>query len=312
MTDQRLSSWRPGAARDTILGFLDRVGDVPVDQRVAYLDNDGTMWCERPRYVQLDFFVDLLRQQSGEDATLAEQPEYAAVLGNDAAAIGELGLERVAMALARLYDGRTPADFAVAVGSFVDRYRHPTLGVPLDGVVYQPMLELLDELRSHDFTLGVVTGGGTEFVRCISERLYGVPPERVVGTLIGYEFDRDEQDRPVLHRTVSLMSAANEGPAKVEHIQSHLGRAPLVAVGNSSGDKEMLEWAMAHDRGGLAVLIDHDDADREFAYESVAGTFESSEPITAVADRLGWTTVSMAGDWETVFPPGGPEQPEPG
>jgi haloacid dehalogenase-like hydrolase len=304
VTEDRLPSWRPGPTRDAIIEYLDRVGDVPVEDRVAYLDNDGTMWCERPHYVQYDFFVDALGRQASEDLSLADRPELAAVLDDDRAKISELGLGRVAVALAKLYDGRTPREFADDVDAFVDRYRHPTLGLPIASLVYQPMLELVDELRAHDFTVGIVSGGGTEFVRRISPPLYGVPPELVVGTLIGYEFARDGDDRPVLHRSVSLMGAANEGPTKVEHIQSQLGRAPIVAVGNSGGDREMLEWAQSGGHGGLAVLIDHDDAEREFAYESAAATFEEAEPITAVAARLGWTTVSMAGDWATVFPPG--------
>ncbi len=300
MTD-RLPSWRPGPTRDAITSYLDGIGDVPPEHRLAFVDNDGTMWCERPQYVQADFFVDGVRRRAADDPTLAEQPELAAVLDNDAAKMGELGLGRIALAMAKLFDGLTPAEFAAEVDAFVESYRHPTLDAPIGSVVYQPMLELLAELRAHHFTIGLVTGGGTEFVRRVGPMLYDVPPELVVGTLIGYEFGRDDQDHPQLRRTTSLMGDANEGHAKVEHIQAQLGRAPIVAIGNSGGDREMLEWASAGPHPGLALLIDHDDADREFAYTSTAVTFEESEPITAVADRLGWTTVSMARDWETVF-----------
>jgi phosphoglycolate phosphatase-like HAD superfamily hydrolase len=304
MATERLPSWRPGTTKDAILDYLDGIDRVPVEDRVAYFDNDGTMWCERPGYVQYDFFVDVLRRQSSQDPSLAERPEFAAVLAQDMAAIGEIGLTTIAGALAALCDGQTPAEFASEVDDFLGRYRHPTLDVPLAGLVYQPMLELIDELRAHDFTVGIVTGGGTEFVRRVSPRLYGIPPERVVGTMIGYELARDESDRPVLHRTMSAMGPVNEGPAKIANIQSQTGRAPIVAAGNSGGDKEMLEWAQSSAHGGLAILIDHDDADREFAYKSTAATFQEAEPITAVAERLGWTTVSMAEDWEQVFPAG--------
>lgn len=302
MADERLPSWRPGATRDAIIGYLDGIADVPVEHRVAYLDNDGTMWCERPRYIQLDFFVDALRQQSSTDPSLSERPELAAVLSGDAAAMGEIGSAKIAVALAGLFDGRTPDEFGAAVDTFVQRYRHPKFGSPVSSLVYQPMLELLDELRAHGFTVGIVSAGGTEFVRRVSPTLYGVPPELVVGTLIGYEFVRDGRDRPQLRRTVTLMGDANEGEAKVGHIQSQLGRAPMVAVGNSGGDREMLEWANAGRHPGLSILIDHDDADREYAYASTAATFAETEPITSVASRLGWTTVSMASDWATVFP----------
>jgi phosphoserine phosphatase len=303
MTDQRLPSWNAGPTRDTILGYLDGIGGVPVEERVAYVDNDGTMWCERPAYIQLDFCVDELRRRAGDDPTLADRPEFAAVLKQDTAAMGEIGLVQIAIALAGMFDGQTPDEFGAAVDAFVARYRHPTLDVPVASLVYQPMLELLDELRAHDFTIGIVTGGGTEFVRRVSPYLYGVPPERVVGTLIGYEFARDDSDRPVLRRTVALMGEANEGEAKVNHIQSHLGRAPIFAAGNSGGDREMLDWASVGRHPGLAILIDHDDADREFAYESTAATVAEPEPITTVAARAGWLTVSMHDDWSTVFRP---------
>ncbi len=298
----RLPSWRPGPTRDALIDFLDSSVDVPAAERVAYLDNDGTMWAEKPTYVQLDFFIDALQQRVDADASLAERPEFAAVLSGDMAAIAEVGLTQVAGALAALFDGQTPEEFAAAVSAFLDRYRHPTTGAPIAGVVYQPMYELLDELRSLGFTVGIVTGGGTEFVRQVAPRLYDVQPGMVVGTLIGYRFDRDDEGHPIVRRTMSQMGTANEGGAKVEHIHSQIGLAPLLAVGNSGGDREMLEWAQAHRRGGMGLLIDHDDAEREFAYQSTAVSFEDPEPITDVGARLGWLVVSMRDDWETVFP----------
>jgi phosphoserine phosphatase len=301
----RLASWRPGPARDALITFLDDVDDVPPDERVAYLDNDGTRWCEKPTYVQLDFFVDALVRRVEVDASLVERPEFAAVLSGDPSQIVAIGLEQVAGALAALFDGQTPDEFAAAVDRFLRSYAHEATGAPIEGIVYQPMLELLDELRRLEFTIGIVTGGGTEFVRQISRRLYGVEPGMVVGTLIGYIFDRDN-GRPVVRRTVSTMSAANEGAAKVEHIQAQIGKSPILAIGNSGGDRELLEWAQGSPHGGLAVLIDHDDPEREFAYESRAATLDEVEPITAIGERLGWVIVSMLRDWETVFAGPGP------
>jgi phosphoserine phosphatase len=219
------------------------------------------------------------------------------------AAVGEIGLAKVAGALAALFDGETPEEFGAAVDDFLTRYRHRTLEVTASGIIYKPMLELLDELRAHDFTVGIVTGGGTEFVRRVSKRWYGVEPGMVVGTLIGYRFDRDDAGHPVVRRTAAQTGSANEGGAKVEHIHSQIGRAPLLAVGNSGGDREMLEWAQASPHGGLAVLVNHDDDEREFAYESTAVTFEDAEPISEIAHRLGWLVISMKQDWETVFAP---------
>lgn len=296
-----LPSWRPGAARDTLLAFLDDAEAVPIDQRVAAFDNDGTLWCEQP-LVQLLFFVDALRAATSDDPTLSTRPEYAAVLDGDQAAIGALGLERVALALAELFAGQEPEAFTEQARAFMARASHPTLGLALRRTVYQPMIELLDELRRRQFTTFIVSGGGTEFVRAVSDELYQVPGHAVVGTLIDYDFARRDDGRPVLYRTARVLGGANEGAAKVNNIQTHLGRRPILGCGNSGGDREMLEWACAGDGPGLALLVDHDDAEREFAYRSVAATFAESEPITTVGERLGWLVVSMERDWERVFP----------
>jgi phosphoserine phosphatase len=296
-----LPSWRPGPTREALVGFLDRADDVPVDARVAYLDNDGTMWCEKPTYVQFDFFVDALGQRARDDPSLRARPELAVVLDGDMAAIGEIGLAKVAGALAALFDGQTADQFADAVDGFLSRYRHPTLGVGIDRVIYQPMLELLAELRARDFTIGIVTGGGTEFVRQAARRCYSVEPGMVVGTLIGYTFGRDAQGKPVVRRSAAQTGSANESGAKVEHIQAQIGCRPILAIGNSAGDRELLEWAQASPHRGLGILIDHDDHEREFAYHSEAATITSAEPITSIGRRLGWTIVSMKRDWDTVF-----------
>jgi phosphoserine phosphatase len=300
--DARLPSWRPGATRDAVVAFLDAAPEIPQTQRLACFDNDGTMWCEKPTYVQLDFFVDVLKTAVAEDPDLAQQAEFAALLTGDMKAIGELGLERIAFALANLTVGISPEAFTGWVHDFMGRAVHPTLGRPLRTNTYQPMLELMAALRDLDFTIAVVTGGGTEFVRAVSLDLYGVPPERVVGTLIEYDYT-DEDDRPALIRSSRLVGGANEGAVKVSNIQTQLGRRPVLAAGNSSGDRQMLEWAATGEGPTLALLVDHDDAEREFSYTGKAETFVDEEEITAVAERLGWTVVSMAEDWTTVFSP---------
>ncbi|MEU4324222.1 HAD family hydrolase [Nonomuraea dietziae] len=297
-----LPSWRPGATRDALIEFLDAARSVPETDRVAYFDNDGTLWCERPAYVQLEFFLDVLRRRVADDRSLGERPEFAAVLSGDPAQAGELGLARVALALAGLFEGFTPEAFAAEVRAFMATATHAALGRPMRATVYQPMLELIAELRRLDFTVGIVTGGGTEFVRAVSEDLYGVPAELVVGTLIAYDLERDRSGRPGLRRTGRVLGQANEGPAKVANIQTQLGRRPIMAAGNTSGDREMLEWATAADRPHLALLVDHDDSEREYFYAGKAQTLTETEPITEAASRLGWCVVSIANDWETVFP----------
>jgi phosphoserine phosphatase len=295
-----LPSWRPGATRDAVVAFLDAVASIPPQQRMACFDNDGTLWCERPTYVQFDFFIDALKERVGREPSVGESPEFAALLSGDAKAVGALGLERTALALTGLFEGVSPEVFADRVRDFMARAAHPTLGRPLRTNVYQPMLELMAELRRRDVTITIVTGGGTEFVRAVSQDLYSVPPEAVVGTLIKYDLVGGD-DRPGLVRTTSVDGAANEGAAKVSHIQTQLGRRPILAAGNSGGDRDMLQWVNSADGPTLALLIDHDDAEREFKYVGTAETFKESEPITDVGNRLGWTVVSMAEDWETVF-----------
>jgi len=299
-----LPSWRSGPTRAALLGFLEAAEDVPVAERVAYFDNDGTLWCERPTYVQYDFFVDELHRRVADDRTVAERPEFAAVLAGDPARIAEVGLPRIAVALADLFAGLTPEEFTERVRDFAGRTRHPVLGHDLRRMRYLPMLELIDELRRREFTVGIVTGGGADFLRAISTDLYGVPPELVVGTLIEHELGRTDAGAPGLRRTARLVGGANEGPAKVTNIQTQLGRRPLLAAGNSAGDADMLDWALAGPSPGLALLVDHDDAVRELAYASESATLADTESITAVAARRGWTVASMATDWEMVFPAG--------
>ncbi|MCK0113583.1 haloacid dehalogenase-like hydrolase [Ornithinimicrobium sp. F0845] len=302
-TTTLLPSWRPGTTRDALVSFLDQCRTVPVADRVAYFDNDGTLWCERPTYAQFDFYLDALRRRVADDTALGEREEFAALLSGDQGRVAALGLPRIALALAGLFEGQTPEEFAAEVRSFAATARHTTLGRPLRSMVYQPMLELMEALRDLDFTIGIVTGGGTEFVRAISEDFYGVPAELVVGTLVDYTFTRDPEGRPQLVRTAQLLGGVNEGEIKVSNIQTQLGRRPIFAAGNSAGDREMLEWAASGRHPGFALLIDHDDAEREFAYVGEAVSLDGQEPITAVAGRQGWTTVSMSREWDPVFSP---------
>lgn len=295
-----LPSWREGRARLAVIEFLERTRDLEVEKRVAVFDNDGTLWCEKPNYIQLDFFVDELRRRTHERPDLADRPEYGAVLRGDVGAMAQLGMERIALALVDLFNGQTPAQFEERAREFITNAIHPDHGVPYARMVYQPMLELLDLLRDRGFSTFIVSGGGAEFLRAVSRSLYGVDPDGVVGSLVAYEFTR-EKGGPVLHRTSRLYGEVNEGAAKVSNIQAFLGRRPIFAAGNSAGDTEMLEYAAATDGNGLALLVAHDDPEREYSYASEAGTFAEREPILDTAKRLGWTVASMREDWSGVF-----------
>jgi hypothetical protein len=297
-----LPSWREGSARSAILAFLDRSDVIPPVQRVAVFDNDGTLMCEKPNYVQLEFMLGELRQAIAADPSLADRDEFHALIAGDRTAQAEMGLERVAGALVSLFEGLTPEAFDARVSRFFAEARHPERIVPFRRTRYQPMLELIDELRSRDFDVYLVTGGGAEFVRTISKEFYGVRPEGVVGSQIDYQLDGDGQGTVRLLRTSHLVGAGpNEGPAKPPNIQRILGRRPVVAGGNSAGDAEMLDYATSTDGPSLALLVHHDDADREYAYASEAATFATDESILETAARSGWTVASMRDDWSTVF-----------
>jgi phosphoserine phosphatase len=300
-TDCLLPSWRDGATRSAMIDFLDATVDIAPEDRLAVYDNDGTLWCEKPRYTQLDFFVWQLQRSVQQRPELCDVPEFGAVLSGDQVAIAEFGLPHVAVALLGLFDGIEPEVFEASVRAFFDETKHPDHGLRYDQMVYQPMLELMTELERRGFTNCIVSGGGTEFVRAISQRVYGVPQERVVGTLVTYAFER-RNGRAVLIRTTDVQGGLNEGAAKIDNIQIALGRRPVLAAGNSPGDAEMLEYTSTGDGPRLAIVVNHDDADREYAYESEAGSFVADESVADSATRLGWTQISMRDDWDSVFP----------
>lgn len=301
MIDSVLPSWRAGLTRTAIVDFLDRVDVIPPTERVAVFDNDGTLWCEKPQYPQLVFMVGELRRAVEAEPSLGDREEYRAILSGDREALAGLGLERVVFSLVDLHRGWTPEEFSARVAEFFADYRHPDRGVPVRGLRYQPMLELIDELRGRGFDVYLVTAGGAEFVRVVSQDFYGVKPEGVVGSQIDYELAREESGALRLRRTSSVIGGTNEGPVKPGSLQRLLGRRPVVAAGNSAGDSEMLEYAQTYDGPSLALLVDHDDPVREYAYESRAETFETSETILETAARLGWVVASIKNDWATVF-----------
>jgi phosphoserine phosphatase len=295
-----LASWNEGAARSAILAFLDSIADVPVAERVAVFDNDGTLWCEKPAYAQALFVLERLHQQAVADPRLAASEVVQALLAGDLAAASRHGLDAVMGVLMDTYAGYTTEEFDAAVEQWAERFRHPRFGVPFAGLVYAPMLELLELLRAHEIRVFIVTGGGVDFVRPLGAQLYGVERDDVVGSAVQVEFQRRD-GQVVLARTATLAGSPNEGPPKVVSTHAHIGRRPLVAVGNSAGDREMLEFAHTGERPSLCIVLDHDDAQREYAYGGEALTNPDAEPILTTAERFGWTVVSMRSDWSRVF-----------
>jgi phosphoserine phosphatase len=301
-----LASWNDGQTRTAILEFVDRIGEeggtdyVPPAERVAVLDNDGTLWCERPTYIQALFVFARLRDAVATRPELAEQPLVKALLAGDLAAAQQFGMEAIAGVLLELDAGRTTEEFARDAADWLAAAKHPRFGVPFRELTYPPMLELMDLLRARDFRVFIVTGGGVEFVRAVGDELYGVPTDDVVGSAVQVEFERRD-GRIVLVRTASMLGSPNEGPPKAVNIQAHIGRRPILAAGNSAGDREMLEYAHTGERPSLCLVVDHDDDEREYAYAGAAVTDPDAEPIVDTARRLGWTVVSMRRDWNRVF-----------
>jgi len=288
MSQVKLPSWQPGATRDAIEVFLDGAEMLPEERRVAVFDLDGTLWCERPRSPQLDFLIGQLRAAVERRPELAERPEYEAVLEWDTAAIARLGAVNVLLSLTELHAGITPEDFDARVTEFVATSRHPGRGVPLSQMRYRPMLELIAELRARHFSVYVASPTGTEFTRLVSQRFFGVPAEGVVGAQVGYELDRGEAS-PRLLRTRELVGDPKEGAAKLANVQRMVGRRPILAAGNASGDVELLEYVAATPAPSLALLVRHDDPEREYAYDG------------GVSPQEGWSAASMRDDWATVF-----------
>jgi phosphoserine phosphatase len=288
MSQVKLPSWRPGPTRETVEMFLDSAEMLPVDQRVAVFDIDGTLWCEKPQSPMLDFLRAELRLAVGERPELTERPEYRAALDWDRVPIARLGTVNVVLALEELHAGLTPEDYEARVRAAFAEARHPDREVPLSQMRYRPMLELIGELRARHFSVHVVTGSGTEFMRAVSYELFGVKPESVIGSQVGYELDRAE-GVPRLVRTRERFGDPNDGPARIAGIQRVLGRRPILAAGDSAGDAEMLEYVAAFDGPSLALFVDHDDAEREYEY---AGLVDIPKD---------WTTVSMRADWSAVW-----------
>ena len=238
--------------------------------------NDGTLWCERPAYVQELF----LKERLASRPELVEKGLVQAVLELDA--------------------GITPEEFTTSVEEWFAGAKHPRFGTSFRELTYQPMLELLEFVRANGFHVFVVTGGGVEFVRAVGEELYGVGPDDVVGSAVEVAFERRD-GQAVLVCQAKMLGSPNEGAPKAVNIQTHIGRRPILAVGNSAGDREMLEYVDSGSHPSLCVVIDHDDAEREYVYASKAVTDPDAESILTTAEHFGWTVVSMQRDWSRVF-----------
>lgn len=300
-----LPSWNDTAPRQAIVRFVEAVtregapGFVPVAERIAVFDNDGTLWAEQPMYVQLSFALDRMRKIAPDHPEWKRTEPFASLLKGDlrrAAASGERGL---AALVAATHAGMSTEEFDAEVRAWIATARHPQTGRPVTEMVYRPMLELLDYLRANGFKTFIVSGGGIDFMRPWAERVYGVPPEQVVGSSGGLRFELRD-GRPRLIKLPELV-LNDDNVGKPVGIQRHIGRRPIAAFGNSDGDLQMLQWTCAGGGLRLCLYVHHTDAKREWAYDRTSAIGRLDKGLDA-AKAQGWPVVSIKDDWKVVFP----------
>ena len=295
-----LDSWNDGRAKTAIVDFVDRaVAEVEPASRVALFDNDGTLWCEKPMYIQLDFLIRRFAQQAVDDPSLRERQPYKAAAEGDLRWFGDAVAKHyqgddsdakpLIAAVLSAHEAITVDEHAGRVHAFFRDAKHPTLGRHYRSCGYRPMVELLRCLEANGFTNYIVSGGGRDFMRPITSALYGIPPERVVGSSVGLIY------RDANLFTTSQPEFLDDGPMKPVRLWSRIGRRPIFAAGNSNGDIQMLEYADAGTGPSLSMLVLHDDAEREFDYTAGA------EQALSDAATHGWTVASIKNDWASVF-----------
>ncbi|MCA3177977.1 MAG: HAD family hydrolase [Burkholderiales bacterium] len=300
-----LPSWHDGSAKARILAFVEAVSKqdgpdfVPPAERVAVFDNDGTLWAEQPVYVQAFFVADRVRAMAATRPEWRTKEPYASLLRGDLRALaagGEKGLAQLVMAT---HAGMSAERFAGLVEDWIATARHPKTGRPFTEMVYAPMLELIAHLHASGFGCWIVSGGGIEFMRPWTERVYGIPPERVIGSSVKTRFElRDGVPTPMRLPEIDFI---DDKAGKPVGIHRHVGRRPIAAFGNSDGDLQMLQWTAAGLGARLAAIVRYTDAEREWAYDRTSKVGRLDRALDE-ADARGWTVVDIRRDWRRVFP----------
>jgi phosphoserine phosphatase len=300
-----LPSWNEGNAKRSIAAFVEKVTTpaspdfVPAAERIATFDNDGTLWAEKPVYFQLLFALDRVKELAPQHPEWKDKEPFASLVEGDvksALAGSDKALLEIVMAT---HAGMTTTEFEQTVKNWIATARHPETKRPFTDMVYQPMLELLAYLRANGFKTFIVSGGGIEFMRPWSEAVYGVPPEQVVGSSIKTKFEMRDGG-PVLVRLPEV-DFVDDKEGKPVGINSHIGRRPVAAFGNSDGDLQMLQWAAAGQDARFALLVHHTDAEREWAYDKDSSIGHLAKALTE-ANAKGWTVVDMKRDWKVIYP----------
>jgi phosphoglycolate phosphatase-like HAD superfamily hydrolase len=299
-----LPSWKDGPAKQSIVDFVLRVTSpagpdfVPEPERIAVFDNDGTLWAEQPAYFQVTFALDRIKALAPEHPEWKETQPFKAVLEADTKTLlagGEHALLEVMMAS---HAGMTTEEFEQIVSDWLAASKHPKTGRPYTEMVYQPMLELLAYLRGNGFKTYIVSGGGIEFMRPWVEKVYGIPPEQVIGSSIKTKVELRD-GKPVLVRLPEV-NFIDDKAGKPIGIHQHIGRRPIAAFGNSDGDLQMLQWTAAAPGARFCLIVHHTDAEREWAYDRQSSIGHLDKALDE-ANQRGWTIVSMKDDWKRVF-----------
>jgi phosphoglycolate phosphatase-like HAD superfamily hydrolase len=305
-TPDPLPSWNDGAAKRALVDLMNAVTTqgspqfVPVPERIAAFDNDGTLWAEQPMYFQFLFTLDRIRAMAPDHPEWKTQDPFKSVLAGDTAALMASGEKGILQLMAVTHTGVTVEDFSAIVRSWMDTARHPVSKRPYTAMVYQPMREVLAYLRSQGFKTFIVSGGGTEFMRPWVEGTYGIPPEQVVGSRGKLKYEVKD-GVPSLFKLPDV-ELIDDGPGKPVGIAQIIGRRPVAAFGNSDGDFQMLEYTTAGPGRRLGVIVHHTDGDREWAYDRGSAIGKLERGLDEAA-RRGWIVVDMKRDWRTVYPP---------
>jgi phosphoglycolate phosphatase-like HAD superfamily hydrolase len=301
-----LPSWNDGATKDRIVAFVEAVTReggkdfVPPDDRIAVFDNDGTLWSEQPLYFQLAFALDRVKALAPQHPEWKTIEPFKSVLAGDMKGVAASGHKGVAQIVAASHAGNTSEEFEQIVKDWVETARHPKFKRRYDELVYQPMLELLEYLRANGFKTYIVSGGGVEFMRAFAERVYGIPPEQVIGSSIKTEYQvRD--GKPVIARLPEI-DFIDDKEGKPVGIHKFIGRRPVMAFGNSDGDFQMLEWTTSGDGLRLGAIVHHTDAEREYAYDRDSKVGQLVRGLDEAGQR-GWLVIDMKKDWKTIYPP---------
>jgi len=300
-----LPSWYEGTTKRSIIDFVNRVTQpgspdfVVPEQRIATFDNDGTLWSEQPMYFQLFFAIDRVKALAPKNPAWKTQQPFKAVLENDMQALatsGEKGLLKLIMAT---HAGMITTEFEQTVKDWLAATKHPRFKRPYTDLVFQPMLEVLAYLRANGFKTFIISGGGIEFMRPWTERVYGIPPEQVVGSSIKTKFEM-RNGQPVLVRLPEV-NFIDDKAAKPVGINQHIGRRPIAAFGNSDGDLQMLQWTAAGKGARYMLIVHHTDAEREWAYDRKSKIGHLDKALDEALNS-GWTVVDMKNDWKVVYP----------